>query len=882
VRSLRRQRRRATIKLRAWDVDVADEVGANFDAYAGKTLVIDRVCLDPTRDLSIGKEVSRFPLRGGGMVVMQTRAVPAWLRQWTGAPLKLRAALHPPRRGEERSRTAGPILRGLAIDFSHPLELAYIQTERAADGTWLTAHIENYRDETAAATVKVRFAAVRHTSKVGPLAPGETAKVRLKLFGALVPRWTELAPEARSLRLVFGDGSASAVDLGMWLDEPPETLLDWGYGFKPPGNAVLALSADRPEAELERFAGLELRSYLRQFTDANIEPREPDATEALPAQPLLVVGTARHNPLAAKLIREAGLEARIRDVGPEGYVLKSLRHAGRPTLLVTGLTPRGLVHGVYGLLEQYGVRFTMGGGRLPARRAFRVLDVDASGVPRFARRRLVAAGPEPMWTSRWSHWQWISMIDVAASNRFNEVVMPLDGLESTLTYKPGVSRGALFPFQTGPYSCVAEAYLDHQRGLGVLVGYARRRGLDISFARWSPEGKLSSVAPPACVAAATPPAPIGRLIELLDDPGDFIGLPRLEETAKAANELLRAKSSVLSVPYRGGARIRASFLAKLAWDKELTPGAFCRRWAATLGEGDTVKLLADAALGIDRLDGDLLAACPRPFGAGAPLALPVAEGDLACNWTELRARASKQAVTSQIERLKAQSQKLREVQRKLEPIHATFREAFGSVATPWEDPLFEDVLVTRRAERASRRIYMLRALVGALASVQEGALAYYGGLREPAEALPRLRVASSKCKKARRIVLWVARTARGSDLEPTLLALGARLRGQAELLAQWLGPANEAEPVVRLDLQGSDAIVHLFRTANAYIYGAYKLSGRQVVQLRLNTEEARLFRRGQAPRTIRATGGAFLVELDTVPTYIVARRAGAVMGMFDL
>jgi hypothetical protein len=876
VRSLRQQHRQKTIAIPVWDIEVAEELAARAADYSGKTLLIGLAHLDPKAGLQVGKDFARFSLRGGGEVMAPAASLPAWLRNGTGAhcrqwapPLKLQARVHPPRQGED-GQPAGPALRAERLDYAHPLELAFLKIEPAQDGTWLTASIENYRGEGARATLDVRFGNFRERSRIDAVAPGKSFDLRLKIAGPTLPRWSDFPPERRSLSLLCDDGTAVAVDLGKWLEGPPVSLLDWGYTFVPPGSVVLALSADSAASELERFAALELRSYLAHFTDANIEPREPDSKEALPAQPLLVVGTPKHNPLAAELVRAAGLDDRLRGLGEDGYLLKTLRHENRPTLLVTAATPRGLVYGVYGLLDHYGVRFTLTGARLPARSAFRVVDVDEAKAPVFARRRLVAAGPDPAWTSRWPQGQWLSMIDQAAKNRFNEAVMPLDGLETTFAYEPGRSQSAVFPFETGPYSCVAEAYLAHQRGLAIIADYARRRGVELIFARRSPEGKLCVAAPPACLEAK-PPQALGQPIGVLEDPGDFLGLPRVEETAKVAADLLRSGGPAFAVPYRGGGS-RAAFLARFAWDKELTPEAHYRRWAMGLCEGEAAEKFTKALLDFDRLDKDLLAALPRPFGLGTAIATPVEEADLACDWSRLRARATGEAVLAQVRDLKDQCQKLRDVQARLEPIHAALLEALGASRLLWEAPLSE-VPATQRSERVAEGVYLFRALLGALASVQEGSLAYYAGLAEPADALPQLAAASGKYRKARRNLLWALGRARRAEMAPALASLAEKLLEQSARLAEWLGPAAEADPVTRLQLGGSEAIVHLFRTRTEDIYAAYRLAGDETVQLRLNTAEARVFRRGQPPKAVRAEGGLFLVSLGQTPTYVVARRA---------
>ncbi|MBM4034438.1 MAG: hypothetical protein FJ291_22055 [Planctomycetes bacterium] len=890
VHSLRHQLGRKTIVVPVWTHEVADELAAHAADYVGKTLVAERACLDLRGELRIGKDTCHFPLCGGGSAVARTADVPAGLRAWTGAPLKLRGVLQaPPGQAEEGQRPPGPVIRLQSLDFAHPLELAFVEVERGKDATWLVAHVENYRGEGARATLEVRFDTFRERQRLPALAPGEATAARVRLFGPSEPPWATWPPEKRSLSLLCDDGSAVRVDIGKWLEGPPESLLDLGYDFAPPGNAVMALSADTPDGEVERLAALELRSYLAQFSDANIEPREPDAEEPLPAgQPLIVVGTARNNKLAAELVRQAGLEGRLRELGGDGYLLKSLRHADRPAILVAATAPRGVVYGVYALLERYGVRFSMQGARLPPRAPFRVPDLDEARTPLFAHRLLVAAAPEAAGPGqppavRASQWHWLSMIDLAAKNRFSEVVFPLDGLDATFGYEPKRSRAALFPFEIDPpYSCLAEAYLAHQRGLGVLADYARRRGIALTFARRAPDGKLCRAAPPACATAGLPSrAPTvgqadrgtGQVIEVLEDPGDFLGLARVEEAAEAAAKLLAAKADTIALPWRRGAGARASFLARFAWDRSLTPEAHFRAWAATLCEGEAADKLAKAILESDRLDADILAAAPRPFGLGVPILLPAEEGDLACNWAALRARAASAAIAAQVKDLKGQGQKLRGLQARIEPVHAAFREALGTVSPPWEGPLFEAAPAAQRSERISEAIYMFRALLGALASVQEGALAYYAGLAEPGEALPQLNLACTKWRKARRILLWVAGRGAPGDSAPALLRLAEQLREQAAWLAELLGPAAEAEPVARLTLTGSDAVAHLFRTRQEDILAVYKLAGEETVQLRLNAQEARVFRRGQPPKAVRAQGGLFLVSLTTTPTFIATRRA---------
>ena len=321
-----------TLLLPVWDLDVAEDVATDPGSYRCKALVIRKAYLDPKRDVQIARGRATFSLRGGGKVLMPADAVPAWLRRWTAAPLTIEARVHPPRRVLGDAVPA-PTLTASFIDFTHPIELAAIRIGRDKEGTWLTAHVENYRGHPAAATLTLRFGTVDETRTLEAVKPGGATQVRLKLFGAHEPAWAELPPEERRLTLTFADGASVAVDPGQWLAEAQDGRLDTSYSFIAPANTALLLSNSSPKAELERFAALKLRAYLTRFTDANIEPREPSASAPLPPKlPLLVVGTPAHNPVAAAIVREAGHGERLLGLGPVGYLLTTLKHAGRPAL----------------------------------------------------------------------------------------------------------------------------------------------------------------------------------------------------------------------------------------------------------------------------------------------------------------------------------------------------------------------------------------------------------------------------------------------------------------------------------------------------------------------------------------------------------------------
>jgi len=371
------------VRLKAWDREAVENILSNPRDYQGRTLQVGLAFMDPRRPLRISTRDCAIPLRGGGVAVAPLEVVPSWLRQWTPAPLRLTARLLPQPAGRFPGRRR-LVLRVERIALAHPLELACVELERRGDGTWLTAWFENLGGETARASLEVRLGGVRLRQEVPPVKPGESAKAEVMVCGRETPRWAELPASRRRLEVTFDNRSRMSLDLAPWLEQTATSILDLGYTYQPPANAVLVLS--EPRAELERFAGLELVSYLSRFTDANIEPREPEGAEAPGKLPVLVVGTPQSNVLAARVVEKADLGSRLAALGDQGYLLKTLALDGEPTLLVTGRTPRGVMRGVYRLLERYGVWFSLSGTRFPPRGKFRLLDVDETGKPLVGRR----------------------------------------------------------------------------------------------------------------------------------------------------------------------------------------------------------------------------------------------------------------------------------------------------------------------------------------------------------------------------------------------------------------------------------------------------------------------------------------------------------------
>lgn len=150
----------------------------------------------------------------------------------------------------------------------------------------------------------------------------------------------------------------------------------------------------------ERRAAEELQRYVKEISGAELPIAPPGQT---PSKAILL-GNAQTNPAIAQspLRPEAAL-------GMEGYAL--FTHG--QSLIVYGGRPRGVLYGVYGLLEDHlGCRwYTSEVGKIPKRDRIEIGELNETVIPSFEYR-------EPFWTEAWD-------ADWAARNRCNGNFMRL-------------------------------------------------------------------------------------------------------------------------------------------------------------------------------------------------------------------------------------------------------------------------------------------------------------------------------------------------------------------------------------------------------------------------------------------------------------------------
>ena len=111
--------------------------------------------------------------------------------------------------------------------------------------------------------------------------------------------------------------------------------------------------------ELERQAAFELQRYL--YAVLHDLPSVEAVENVPPRASGFVVGTSENLP-GTGLAYPFGLEPPSGD----GYLLRSISEGRRSLVVISAPTPKGVLNGVYGLLEELGYGFYLGGDTLPA------------------------------------------------------------------------------------------------------------------------------------------------------------------------------------------------------------------------------------------------------------------------------------------------------------------------------------------------------------------------------------------------------------------------------------------------------------------------------------------------------------------------------------
>lgn len=136
----------------------------------------------------------------------------------------------------------------------------------------------------------------------------------------------------------------------------------------------------------EAFAACELQSYLQKM---GLKTEIAD-DERMPNGNIIVVGSPSSNKIAKFIAHSVGTsQNELERLGPEGYIIKSVRLNGRRVVLIAGGGRVGTLYGVYDFLHRLGVRWYAPGEigeEIPQRKLIDMPDMSVRESPKFLLR----------------------------------------------------------------------------------------------------------------------------------------------------------------------------------------------------------------------------------------------------------------------------------------------------------------------------------------------------------------------------------------------------------------------------------------------------------------------------------------------------------------
>jgi alpha-glucuronidase len=162
------------------------------------------------------------------------------------------------------------------------------------------------------------------------LASRKPLKALARIFNSAVPGVLLLLPAAQPA------GAETGYDL--WLRYPPVADAAKREDYRK-RLAAIVVGGDSPTARVVRT---ELGRGLRGLLGV-----EPAAADGVRAEGTLLVGT----PSSSALVAQLGLASELAPVGPEGYVIRSLRVGGHPATVIASLGETGTLYGTFYLLR---------------------------------------------------------------------------------------------------------------------------------------------------------------------------------------------------------------------------------------------------------------------------------------------------------------------------------------------------------------------------------------------------------------------------------------------------------------------------------------------------------------------------------------------------
>lgn len=196
---------------------------------------------------------------------------------------------------------------------------------------------------------------------------------------------------------------------------------------------VLAQQAD----PIEQYAAQELRKYVQLLY--GFEPRVVADPSIDPDGPTALIGRAAEHPRWA---RAAG-DLKTDSLAADGFVLKTIR-TSPDVLLIAGAQGRGVLFGVYDLLERWGMRFLLSGEVVPPKpEPLSLSGFDQRTEPAYAIRGMRPMANVPEGSAPWDLSDFTDFIDRMARMKFNTFVFIVQESGPWLDYEfRGMKRPA--------------------------------------------------------------------------------------------------------------------------------------------------------------------------------------------------------------------------------------------------------------------------------------------------------------------------------------------------------------------------------------------------------------------------------------------------------
>ncbi len=247
----------------------------------------------------------------------------------------------------------------------------------------------------------------------------------------------------------------------------------------------------------------ELQRYLEKLSGAHLDIVSARQLRDLGEhEPAILLG----GPEANEIVRELEKQGAVSFAGlqPDGFVLRTVRHAGRRMLVVGGNTEAATMYAVYELLERQGIVFLLTKDIIPEpRQELEWPELDVRADTRFQRRGLFISNLFPN-RSIWSLEDCRAYIDQMAKLKFNYLQFFWFPYEPWLTYEYQGEKKLIgdVAFKEGGYT-IQQRFGSH-RLEDVVIG---REHFDRFGRKW--------MAPPELQEADTPEEAVAAAQDLL-------------------------------------------------------------------------------------------------------------------------------------------------------------------------------------------------------------------------------------------------------------------------------------------------------------------------------------------------------------------------------